>query len=63
MKNKEFIIILSETGEVFVSEYDSQLFERPSDFLIYLNEEHNLNLTENNCNYHITKDKLTIKYL
>jgi len=63
MRNKEFIIILSETGEVFVSEYNSQLFEEPSDFLIYLNEEYNLNLTENNCNWHITKNELTIKYL
>lgn len=62
--NKEYIIITnSSTGEVFITEYDSQKFEDYVDFYEHLNEQHDLGLSESNCDCMIVRDKLIITYL
>lgn len=64
MKEKEFIIInCYETGEIFITEYDSNIVESYEDYYQILNEEHDLGLSENNSHCMIVKGELNIKIL
>lgn len=64
MREKEFIIItIYETGEVIISEYDSCVVNSYEEYYDILNEEHDLNITENNSNCMIVKGELNIKLL
>lgn len=64
MKNKEFIIInCYKTGETYISEYDSNIVDSYEEYYDILNEEHDLNLSENNCHCMIVQDELNIKFL
>ena len=64
MKEKEFIIItLYETGEVFITEYDSNIVGSYEEFYEILNEQYDLNITENNANCMISKGELNLKIL
>ncbi len=53
---KKIIILDFESGEVHVFNYDSNIFEDFSDFVIVINEEHDLNLREKNCQWMIVDD-------
>lgn len=64
MKEKEFIIILHyESGEVFISEYDSAIVSSYEEYYEILNEEHDLNITENNSHCMIFKGELNLKFI
>jgi len=64
MQEKEFIIITnSETGEVIISKYDSNVVETYEEFYDILNEEHNLNITENNSECMIVRGELNLRIL
>lgn len=64
MKEKEFIIItLYETGQVYITEYDSNLVDSYEEYYEILNEQFDLNITENNSNCMITKGELNITLL
>ena len=53
---KKIIILDFESAEVHVFNYDSNIFEDFSDFVIVINEEHDLNLREKNCQWMIVDD-------
>jgi hypothetical protein len=53
---KKIIILDFESGEVHVFNYDSNIFEDFSDFVIVINEEYDLNLREKNCQWMIIDD-------
>lgn len=64
MKEKEFIIItIYETGEVIITEYDSNVVDSYEEYYEILNEEYDLNITQNNSNCMIVKGELNIKLL
>lgn len=64
MKEKEFIIILNfATGKVIITEYDSYIYEDVDEFFEILNETHDLDLSESNCQWMITKEQLPITIL
>ena len=64
MKKKEFIIItIYETGEVIITEYDSSVVNSYEEYYEILNEEYDLDITQNNSNCMIVKGELNIKLL
>ena len=63
MKKEKIIILDHETGEVYVSDYDSNIYESYEDFYEIINEMLNLNLRDSNCSCMITQDELNIKFI
>lgn len=64
MKEKKFIIInCYESGETYITEYDSNIVESYEDYYEILNKEYDLNITENNSHCMIIKGELNIKIL
>lgn len=64
MKEKEFIIILNfSTGKVIIAEYNSCIVEDVQEFFEVMNEKHDLDLSESNCQWMITKEQLPITIL
>lgn len=62
-KNKEFIVILDHnSGEIYISEYDSNLVESYEEYYDILNEKFNLSLKDSECSCMITSE-LNIKFL
>jgi len=59
---KKIIILDYTSGEVYVFNYDSNIFTDFSDFCNVINEEYDLNLYERNCNWMIVDElKINIK--
>ena len=64
MENLDKIIILTEEGEVIITNYDNNIHQGDVDILFEeLNEEYDYNLSENNCNWMMSKNELNIKII
>jgi len=65
MKNISKIIILDfEEGNIYISDYDNNIYDEFEDFLVDFNKYNNLNLSSSNCEWMMTTDNsLNIKIL
>jgi hypothetical protein len=59
---KEFItIICPELEKVLIGTYDSNIYENVEDYLVVLGEELDIDLSENNCQWMVTMEKVDIQ--
>ena len=64
MKPKEFIIINDfAIGEVYLTEYDSSIVSSYEEYYEILNNEHDLNLSDSNCQCMIVNERLVLNFL
>ena len=63
-ETKQSIIILDfSTGNVYIADYDANIVEDYNHYYEILNEEHDLNLSDSNCQCIILDKPFTITHL
>ena len=53
MKINKIIILDDESGNVYMFDFDNNIYEDFSDFVVDINKKYDLNLSESNCQWMI----------